>query len=164
MSLKLNIISEDKAFLQMARICSRKEYSPFDISQRLHRLGFADEVIEQIIIKLKNENYINEERFVRSFVNDKLRFNGWGVKKIEMHLRYKQLSQSVIDEVFSEYSHEELNSALQSILERKWKQVKGESKYEKKGKLIKYALGKGFKMDDIISCVNRLNLEDNDII
>ena len=97
-------------------------------------------------------------------MNDKLRFNGWGVKKIEMHLRYKQLSQSVIDEVFSEYSHEELNSALQSILERKWKQVKGESKYEKKGKLIKYALGKGFKMDDIISCVNRLNLEDNDII
>src|SRR5690554_7435896 len=114
MSIKHNIISEDKAFLQMARICSRKEYSPFDISQRLHRLGFAKEVIEQIIIKLKNENYINEERFVRSFVNDKLRFNGWGVKKIEMHLRYKQLSQSIIDEVFSEHSDEELNSALQS--------------------------------------------------
>ena len=163
MSKKDNIISEDQAFLRMARICSRKENSPYDISQKLFRLGFSNEAIENIISKLKAQNYINEERFVKGFVNDKLLINKWGIKKIEMHLRYKQLSQSVIDEVLSEYSEPELNSSLPSILKKKWSQVKGESNYEKNGKLIKYALGRGFKMDAIISCINRLNLKDSDI-
>ena len=157
------IISEDQAFLRMAHICARKEYSPFDISQKLYRLGFSSEAIENIISKLKTENYINEERFARSFVNDKLLINKWGVNKIEMHLRHKQVSQSVIEDTLSEYSKTELNSSLQSILIKKWRQVKGESDYEKKGKLIKYALGRGFKMDAIIKCINNLNLNDNDI-
>lgn len=160
MSDNENIISVDSAFMKMARICSRKEYSPFDISQKLFGMGFTNENIEGIIVKLRNENYINEDRFVRSFVNDKLRFNQWGVKKIEMHLRYKKLPQNIIENVLSEYSNKELNSSLQSILETKWKHIKGESNYEKKGKLIKYALGRGFKMNDIISCIDELNLKD----
>lgn len=163
MSKKDIIISEDQAFLRMARICSRKEYSPFDISEKLFRLRFSNEVIDKIIGKLKNENYINEERYVRSFVSDKLLINRWGVKKIEMHLRYKQLSQNVIDDILSEYSNTELNSSLQSILIKKWSQIKGESNYEKNGKLIKYALGRGFEMDDIIKCINSLNLNEIDI-
>lgn len=158
MNIKDNVVSEEKALMQMARICSRKEYSPFDILQKLLKLQLNKDEIERIIAKLKKENYLNEERFARSFVTDKIRFNGWGVKKIEMHLRYKQLSQNIIDGVLSEYSNAELNSSLQSILEKKWKQIKGESDYEKKGKLIKYTLGKGFKMSDIISCIERLNL------
>lgn len=162
MNKKDYIVTEDQAYLQMARICSRKEYSPYDISKKLFRLSLTNEVIERIIIKLKNDNYINEERFIRSFINDKLRFNGWGVKKIEMHLRYKQLSPNIIEMVLSEYSDTELNSSLQSLLEKKWKLVKGESNYEKNGKLIKYALGRGFKMGDIISCIERLNLKDKE--
>ena len=114
-----SIVSENQAFLQMARICSKKEYSPYDISKKLLRFRFNSEAIEKILIRLKNENYISEERFVRSFVNDKLRYNGWGVKKIELHLRYKQLSQDIVDKVLSEYSDKELNSNLQSILEKK---------------------------------------------
>ncbi|MBF6597409.1 MAG: RecX family transcriptional regulator [Fermentimonas sp.] len=163
MSKKDIIISEDQAFLRMARICSRKEYSPFDISQKLYRLGFSNEVLDKIIGKLITENYINEERFVRSFVSDKLLINRWGVKKIEMHLRYKQLSQNVIDEILSEYTNTELNSSLKSILIKKWSQIKGESNYEKKGKLIKYALGRGFKMDAIIKCINNMNLNEIDV-
>ena len=163
MSKKEIIISEDQAFLRMARICSRKEYSPFDISQKLYRLGFSNEVLDKIIGKLITENYINEERFVRSFVSDKLLINRWGVKKIEMHLRYKQLSQNVIDEILSEYTNTELNSSLKSILIKKWSQIKGESNYEKKGKLIKYALGRGFKMDAIIKCINNMNLNEIDV-
>ena len=161
MSRKDNIISEDQAFLQMARICSRKEYSPYDISQKLIKLVFSNETIENIITKLKAQNYINEERFVRSFVNDKLSINRWGVNKIEMHLKYKQLSQNIIDEILSEYSNTELNSSLQPILIKKLSQFKGESDYEKNGKLIKYALGRGFKMDAIIRCLNSLKLNDN---
>lgn len=163
MSKKEISISEDQAFLKMARICSKKEYSAFDISQKLFRLGFSNDVIESIIDKLKTENYINEERFARSFVNDKLLINKWGVKKIEMHLRFKQISQNVISDVLSEYSNSELNSSLQSLLVKKWSQIKGDSDYEKTAKLIKYALSRGFKMDAIIKCINNMNLNDIDI-
>lgn len=142
----------------MARICSQKECSPYDISQKLMRLGLSGQARVEIVNQLKSNNYLNEERYTRSFVNDKLRFNKWGRKKIEINLRQKQITQSVINDVFSDYSDSTLNQSLQPLLENKWKSVKGNSEYEKTGKLIKYALGRGFEMKDILNCLKSMNL------
>ncbi len=163
MSKKGDIITEDQAFSKMARICSRKEYSPFDILQKLFKMGFTDDQSDKIIERLKNKNFINEVRFVRGYIDDKLRLNGWGVKKIELHLRQKQLPQNLIEKVFSEYSGAELNRSLENILTKKWKYIKGDSDYEKKGKLIRYALGKGFELSEIVTCVEKLKLKDREI-
>lgn|SRR5690554_405424 len=162
MSKKDRIITEDLAYLKMARVCAKKEYSPFDISRKLSRMGFDYDTAERVIVRLKNENFLNEERYTRSYVNDKLRFNGWGVKKIEMSLRQKQLPQEVIDKILDHYSGSELNQSLKPLLEKKWKRIKGDSEYEKKGKLIRYAVGRGFKMSDILECMKNMNLRITD--
>jgi len=158
MSKKNKVISKEQAYVRMARICSQKEYSTFDISQKLLILGFSEQVRREIINQLRKDNYLNEERYTRSYVNDKLRFNKWGRKKIELNLRQKQIPHNVINDVFSEYSDSTLNQSLQPLLENKWKTVKGNSEYEKTGKLIKYALGRGFEMNEILNCLKNMNL------
>ena len=152
------IITKDQAFSRMARICSQKECCTFDIRQKLLRLKFYEEAADEIITKLKKEKYIDENRFTRSFINDKLRFNKWGKTKIVTALRQKRIPSEIIDEAFSEFSDESVNQSLQPMLEKKWKTVKGKTEYEKSTKLIRFALGRGFAMKDILRCVHTMNL------
>ncbi len=87
--------------------------------------------------------FIDDKRFIRSFINDKLHFNKWGRIKIEASLRQKHVPKELIDEVFSEFSSSDLNEPLQPLLEKKIKTITAGSEYERNGKLIRYALGRG---------------------
>lgn len=154
------VISEKKAFTRMARLCSQKEYCSFDISQKLHRLNLNAQEIENIVSRLIKENFINDDRFVRSYIGEKVKFNKWGKKKIEFTLRQKKIPLGVIKKVFNEFSDSELNQSLEYVLEKKWRSVKGASDNERKGKLIRYALGRGFEMKEINSCIQKLKLDN----
>ena len=74
--------SETKALNRMANLCARREYCVFDIKSKLMRYELGHESIERIIEHLIKEKYIDELRFARSFINDKIRFNKWGRVKI----------------------------------------------------------------------------------
>ncbi len=159
MSKQGKVISERQAFTRMARLCSQKEYCSFDISQKLYRLNLNAHEIESVVNLLVKQNFISDERFVRSYIGDKVKFNKWGKRKIELALRQKKIPQSIIQKVFNEYSDSELNQSLEYVIEKKWRSVKGASDNERKGKLIRYALGRGFEMNEIISSMQKLNLD-----
>lgn len=162
MSKQDKMITKEKAFMRMAGICSRKECCSFDIHQKLYKMDLSQQAVDEIIRCLKNENYINDERFVRSFINDKIEINRWGKKKIELFLKQKQLPTAIVEKVFSEYTDSELNKYLMSELKKKWRYIKGDTEYEKKAKLINYALGRGFELKDITSSVREIKLSEID--
>lgn len=149
-------ISEKAALSRMMRICSRKEYCSFDIRQKLKRLNIDDEITEQIINTLKKNNFIDNARYTRSYINDKLRFSKWGKTKIVYALRAKRIESDIIENSFSEFDDELLTKELRPLLIRKMKSVKGTDDYEKRNKVIRYGLGRGFAMDDIISCLDKI--------
>lgn len=148
--------SEAKAFSRMANICARKECCVFDIKTKLMRYELEPDVIERIIALLKQEKYIDESRYVRSFINDKMRFNKWGRIKIEFALRQKKIPQTTISEALLDFSDEQLNDSLQDLLSAKWRTLKGKTEQDKRTKLIRYALGRGFEMNHILSYMKKL--------
>ena len=150
----------NSAFLRVAHICSQKECCIFDIKQKLRRKELSDTEIEQIIDKLVAEKYIDETRYARSYIADKLRFNKWGAQKIKNHLRAKYIPTSIIENAFLEFENDALTQALPDLLEKKRKSVKGKSEYEINTKLIRYALGKGFAMSDVLKCLKAMNVND----
>lgn len=154
------IITQEQALSRMASVCAKKECCPLDIRRKLQRMSFSDEAIQQIIQKLKKENYLNEERYTRLFISDKLRFNKWGKAKIVAALRQKNIPAEIIEQAFSEFPDEALSESLQSQLEKKWKTIKGNSEYEKSGKLIRFALSRGFSMNEILRCMRKMDLTD----
>ena len=149
-------ISETKAFSRMSNLCARKECCVFDIKTKLLRYNLEPDTIEKIIAELKKEKYIDEVRFVRSFINDKIRFNKWGKVKIQYALRQKRIPENIVADAFFDYSEEELNDSLPDLLKAKWKTIKGNSEYEKQNKLIRFALGRGFDMSNILQCLKKL--------
>lgn len=158
MDKKGRIFTEKEAYAKMARICSRKEYASFDIILKLRRMELPNPIVDKIIERLKKEKYLDEKRFVRSYIHDKLYFNKWGKKKITLFLKQKQLPRELIEESFSEFPDNSFGESLLPVLEKKWKSVKGRSDYEKRGKLIRYALGRGFSMDEIMACMKKMKI------
>lgn len=149
-------ISEAKAFSRMSHLCARRECCAFDIETKLKRLDLDNEVIERIISQLKKEKYIDELRFAKSFIHDKVHFNRWGKIKIEYSLRQKRIHDKVIAEALSDYSNEELTESLHDLMEAKWKTIKGKTIYDRQNKLIRFALSRGFEMKDVLACMKKI--------
>lgn len=149
-------ISETKAFNRMSHLCAKKECCVFDIETKLSRLDLDAEVVERIINQLKKEEYIDELRFAKSFIHDKVRFNKWGKIKIEYALRQKRISENTISEAFLNFSDEELTHSLQDLMQAKWKTIKGNSNHEKQNKLIRFAMSRGFEMKDILYYIKKI--------
>lgn len=153
------IVTPDQAYARMTRICARKEYAPFDIRQKLLRLDLNDDVVELLLERLIKERYIDERRYTESYIREKLHFNKWGKRKIELHLAQKRISPDVVRDVFTQFSESQLSESLLSLLEKKRKSVTGRSEYERNGKLIRYALGRGFSMQEISRCLKMMDVD-----
>lgn len=153
------IVTPDQAYARITRICARKEYAPFDIRQKLLRLNLTDDVVELLLERLIKERYIDERRYTESYIREKLHFNKWGKRKIELHLAQKRISPDVVRDVFTQFSESQLSESLLSLLEKKRKSVTGRSEYERNGKLIRYALGRGFSMQEISRCLKMMDVD-----
>ena len=152
-------VTPEQAYARMTRICARKEYAPFDIRQKLQRLNLADDVVEGLLARLCKERYIDERRFAESYIRDKLQCNKWGKRKIEMHLNQKRIPSTVIRDAFAQFPESMLSESLLSLLQKKRKSVTGRSDYERNGKLIRFALWRGFPMEEIIRCLDMMQVD-----
>ncbi len=149
-------LTEPQALNRVAAYCSRAEQSEFAVRKKLVAWELSDDAIKRIIDRLKKEKYLDDNRFTRSFVNDKLNFNKWGRTKIIYELKKRNIPASVYMPILEELSGDEFEKQLMHILSVKIKSVKGKNDYDKKTKLIRFALGRGFTMDLAIKCTNKL--------
>jgi regulatory protein len=147
----MKIYSEEELLNSVASLCSASEQCKSDIKEKLRRRGASKEISEKIVERLLKEKFIDESRYAKAFVRDKYRFDKWGKLKIRMALKAKSISEDNIDIAFGEIDLDEYRSNLSSLIQNKRKSVKAENDYELRGKLIRFALGRGYEMDDILS-------------
>lgn len=157
--------SENQALARVAAYCSKAERSEFDVKRKLQNWELTDDAIQNIVKRLKDEQFLNEERFCKAFVRDKIRFNKWGKSKIIYELKKKQISSQTIQRCFDDIDDQFIDDQLQSILITKVKSVKANNDYEKRNKLIRFALGRGYRLDQILKTISKiLTTNDDDFI
>lgn len=149
-------LTEAQALNRIAAYCSRTERSEFDVRKKLAAWELEADIADRIVDRLKKERFLDDARFARSFINDKMKFNKWGRTKISFELRRKNISPAIYEPLLEELSGDEFEEQLLHILSVKVKSVKAKNDYERKTKLIRFALGRGFGMDMAIKCVNKL--------
>ncbi|MEL5892332.1 regulatory protein RecX [Bacteroides sp. GD17] len=147
-------ITETEALSRVAAYCSTAEHCRAEIAEKLQRWSVAYDAIDRIIARLEQEKYIDEERFCRAFINDKYRFAKWGKMKIGQALQLKKISSSVYWSFLNEIDEEEYLSILRGLLTAKRKSIHADTEYELNGKLIRFALSRGFEMKDIRRCID----------
>ena len=138
----------------MSALCARAEHSSGEMLEKMRRWQLSEDARERVLDRLIDENFVDDERFARLFVREKIRFDRWGRRKIEQALYAKGVCQDISAAVLDEVDDEEWTEALRPLLDSKRRTVKGATDYERNGKLIRFAMSRGFGMDIIRRCMD----------
>ena len=146
--------SEKDAYLTLAALCAQAEHCQYEMTEKMRRWELSDEAQARIMQRLLSERYVDDERFARAFVKDKIRYNKWGRRKVEQALWQKRIDEDIRQRVLDEVADEEYLQVLQPLLKQKRKSTKANSDYEMNQKLVRFALSRGFTYDIIRQCLD----------
>ena len=151
--------SENDAYLTLAALCAQAEHCQYEMLEKMRRWELPEEEQARVMQRLISERYVDDERYARAFVKDKVRYNKWGRRKVEQALWQKHIDEDIRQRVLDEVDDEEYLSVLRPLLKQKRKSTKANSDYELNQKLVRFAISRGFTYDIIRQCLD-VNEED----
>jgi len=155
-------MTEQEAYLQLAAICAQAEHCQQEMIDKMRRWELDETVQNRIVQRLVKERYVDDERYARAFVKDKIRYNKWGRRKVQQALWQKRIDADIQQRVLDEIDEKEYLDVLRPLLKQKRKTIRAASDYERDQKLARFALGRGFTFDLIRQCLDVNDLEEID--
>ena len=146
-------LTPGEALNKAAAYCTLCERCISEVSTKLTAWGVPHGEQEKIIARLIEEKFIDESRYCRSFVNDKVKFNRWGRIKITAALREKHLPQEHIKEAMENIDENAYLQSLKEVIETKRKELKGGDDFATHQKIIRHAASRGYEPALIISTI-----------
>ena len=144
-------LTYEVALSRMAAFCSLSEHCESEVRERLQKAAVSVDDADRIIDYLYEEKYLDVGRYCRAFSRDRLRFAHWGRIQIQQALRQKGLPDRDIRQALDELPEDEYRSILRSTLQQKLRSLpEGEDDFTCRGKLLRFATGRGFTMDEIL--------------
>ena len=134
-----------EALNKAAAYCSLCERCVSEVNAKLTAWGVTPCEQQKIIERLQSEGFIDEARYCRAFVNDKVRFNRWGRIKIAAALREKHLPQEYIKEALENIDEEQYQQALKEAIDIKRRELKRKEDFATQQKIIRHAASRGYE-------------------
>ncbi|MFN8416908.1 MAG: regulatory protein RecX [Cytophagaceae bacterium] len=143
---KHKVLTPGQAFVKISAFCAYQERAHKEVFQKLYEYGLKKSEAEEIISRLITDNFLNEERFAKSYAGGKFRMKRWGKVKIKRELELKGVSAYCIRKGMEEISEEAYWEVILSELGKKTASIKDPMPL-KKIKAIRYMLSRGFEND-----------------
>lgn len=147
--MKSNPLTYEEALYKSAAYCSQSEHCISELKNKLTQWNVTESDQLKIIRYLKEEKYLDEKRFAFAYVKDKFRYNKWGKIKIRLELHQKRIQKELIEVALETIDLEEYKEMIIRLAKEKEKKLTYRNEYERKGKLYRYLVGKGFEMEVI---------------
>ena len=147
-------MTEQEAYLQLAALCAQAEHCQQEMRDKMRRWELDETAQNRIIDRLIKERYVDDERYARAFVKDKIRYNKWGRRKVQQALWQKHIDADIQQQVLDEIDEKEYLDILRPLLKQKRKSIRVASDYELNQKLARFALSRGFTFDIIRQCLD----------
>jgi len=139
-------ISAEKALQKLKHFCGYQERSHLEVKQKLYSLGLFKKEVEELISRLVEEEYLNEERFALQFASGKSRIKGWGRQKIRFELRQNGISEFCIKKALNALDETEYTASFSRQADKKWQALLSEKNiFVRKRKWQLYLLQRGFE-------------------
>ena len=136
-----------EATQKLEHFCSYQERCHDEVMAKLRSMAMIPEAVDLIVVHLLQHNFLNEERFARSFARGKHRIKHWGRIRIVAELKQRHITQFNIKAGLSEISDDEYLETFNAIAERHWETIREGNKLRKRKKFCDYLLRKGFESD-----------------
>ena len=157
-------MTEQQALLKLTTLCTQSEHCSQEMLDKMKKWELSEDAITRNMQFLTEKKFIDDERYARFFINDKIKYNKWGRRKVEQALWMKHISKEISAPIFEEIEGDLYIDTLLPLLKSKYKTIKAKNDYERSMKLIRFAMGRGFDLDTIHKCIDRMKEEDLDDI
>ncbi len=138
-------LTPEQAQVRAEELCARADYSSGEIRDRLLRWGIYPGEADRIVADMTKKRFIDDERFARSFMCDKIRYSRWGKRKIALALYQKRVPRDIIDQTLGEFDDDTYREALVAVLAAKRRTLTDPDTYEGRTKLFRHAASRGFE-------------------
>jgi regulatory protein len=134
-----------EAQLKLEYYCSYQDRCHQEVVQKCCNLGMNSDEVDAIVVHLLQYNFLNEERFARSFARGKHRIKWWGKIRIVNELKQRHVSAPVIKLALTEISEEAYHETFDKVAEKHWETIRETNVQKKKKKFCDFLLRKGWE-------------------
>ncbi len=138
-------ISASEALSKIYRYCAYQERSHREVKNKLFSYGLYSNDVEEIVSRLINERFLNEERFAKAFAGGKFRMQKWGRIKIKRELQQAGLTPKCIAIGLAEIDKSDYSKTLLLLIKKKSAQLSDSDSFKKKNKIAQFIIGKGYE-------------------
>ncbi len=135
-------------------LCSQSEHCKAQIMEKLSLWNVSVQDAYNIMDYLVKEKYIDNKRFARAYCHDKFCYNHWGRIKIRQMLRHLRLSDEEIEEGMATIPDEDYQQTIGDAIQAKDRTLREKDVYQRKAKLVRHLLSRGFETDLVLDAVN----------
>ncbi len=154
MANKVFTVDEIKRKLEV--YCVYQDRCHKEVEQKMFEYNLIPEAREIILLSLMKDNFLNEERFSKSFARGKFRIKSWGKQRIVRELKFRNISAYNIKTALNEIDDEEYIETINRITANRNEVISETNIYKRKKKLIDFLMRKGFDSNLIFETVNNI--------
>ena len=151
-----DVYSVKDAIQKIEFFCSYQERCHEEVVSKLWTMKMDSDEIDQIMVHLISSNFLNEERFACSFARGKHRIKHWGKIRIVNELKFRNISQTLINTALKEITPEEYLDTFHTLAERNWESIRETNTLKKRKKFCDYMLRRGFESSLVYDKVKEL--------
>ncbi len=135
---------------KLVNYCVYQDRCHSEVEQKMRDFLLIPEAKDEIFLYLIKENYLNEERFTRSYIRGKFYIKHWGRNKIRINLKQKGITEKLIAKSMNEIDEQDYLDSVNKIYQDYYSKQKGLRDYQKKSKTIKHLMSKGYEYEIIM--------------
>ena len=139
---------------KIAQYCVYQDRCHKEVEEKIKSFDLIPEAREMILLNLMKDNFLNEERFAKSFARGKFRIKHWGKNRIVNELKMRDISPYNIKTALKEIDDNEYINTIYKITENRNNVISETNHYKRKKKLIDFLLRKGFETDLIFKTID----------
>ena len=136
--------------------CSYQDRCHKEVEQKLNSFTLITALKEKVIVHLIENNFINEERFAKSFARGKHNYKGWGKNRIVQELKFRNISSRIIETALKEIPEATYLENFHALAEKNWEIIKEPKGQKRNKKFVDFLLRKGYETSLIYEKLNEL--------
>jgi regulatory protein len=149
-------LTPDQAFQKLKHYCAYQERCHSEVKNKLYELGIRKKDHDELIAKLIEENYLDEERFAIAFAGGKFRMKDWGKTRIKYELKSKLVSEYNIKKALKQIDEKVYLNTLKKLAQKKYTELKKDQWMVRRKKTMDYLLAKGYEPELIYTTLAQI--------
>ena len=146
----------DEIKRKLENYCVYQDRCHKEVEQKMWEFHLIPEARELILLSLMKDNFLNEERFSKSYARGKFRIKSWGKQRIVRELKFRDISAYNVKTALKEIKETDYLETIYRITENRNEVISEPNIYKRKKKLVDFLMRKGFENDLIFKVVSEV--------